>query len=278
MNDINYDEFNKRFPSEEECLNYLFRLRWADGYCCPKCNCKENWKISASKYKCRQCSYQTTVTTGTLFHNTRIDIRTWFRVIWLMSIPEYNATAAKLQKELKISGKAARTMVRKIWLMMDEKKINRKLKGKIDICIKESPNKSFSSRLLVAVEVENRKRGHVILYQMPDFTTEVYHKFVLDNIEPGSILGKATEGDSCKVTSDIEGYSIVMARENTYKASYADAVYKNFKKYYEKEKDNGKKLPELMAEYCWFQNASKETPDFETVLYNAVHYKPQIIE
>lgn len=37
---MDWTEFNKRFPTEESCRNYLFKKKWTDGFFCPKCECK----------------------------------------------------------------------------------------------------------------------------------------------------------------------------------------------------------------------------------------------
>jgi predicted nucleic-acid-binding Zn-ribbon protein len=34
---MNLEEFEKEFNTEEQCLNYLFKLRWENGYRCPRC-------------------------------------------------------------------------------------------------------------------------------------------------------------------------------------------------------------------------------------------------
>ena len=43
---MDWTEFNKRFPTEESCRNYLFKKKWTDGFCCPKCECKKYWLLS----------------------------------------------------------------------------------------------------------------------------------------------------------------------------------------------------------------------------------------
>lgn len=77
--------FEKKFNTEEKCLKYLYKIRWKNGYRCPRCNCKEKWNVGEFKYKCKKCGYQTTVTAGTLFNRTHIPLKTWFRAIYYIS-------------------------------------------------------------------------------------------------------------------------------------------------------------------------------------------------
>jgi hypothetical protein len=38
---MTFDEFVKQFPAEEQCREYLFELRWPNGFVCPICGGKE---------------------------------------------------------------------------------------------------------------------------------------------------------------------------------------------------------------------------------------------
>jgi len=33
-----FQEFLMQFKNEEDCWNYIFEMRWPNGYVCPKCN------------------------------------------------------------------------------------------------------------------------------------------------------------------------------------------------------------------------------------------------
>lgn len=279
---MGYKEMDSRFPTEEDCINYIFKLRWPEGYYCPRCNCNENWKISASKYKCRKCKYQTTVTAGTIFHHTHISLRQWFQAIWFMSMQGRSTTAVKLEEEIKVGNRTAQTMVKRIRSLMfstDEKIINRRLNGRIDICIKESPDKNSCSHILTAVEMKNQKGGNIRLYQMPNYDSESYQKFLSDNVEPGSILRK--EGGHWKIRLDNNKRYVVPEAKSMvhYKAPYANAVYNNFRKYWDKyaPKDNGKNLSAIMEEYSRSINSAQEHVDFEIILRNAVNHEPLAI-
>ena len=98
---MDWTEFNKRFPTEESCRNYLFKKKWTDGFCCPKCECKKYWLLDPYKYKCQQCGYQSTITTGTVFKHTHLSMRQWFAAIEYVGLCGNSATASGLNTELK---------------------------------------------------------------------------------------------------------------------------------------------------------------------------------
>lgn len=81
-------EFDRLFPSEDSCIAYLNRLRWPDGFVCPRCGWREAWQIQPFKYKCKRpgCAYQVTPTAGTIFHRSHIPLRQWFLGAWYTAI------------------------------------------------------------------------------------------------------------------------------------------------------------------------------------------------
>lgn len=71
----NIVEFEKRFNSEKAYREYLFQLRWPDGFRCPCCQHNTAWSILGELYKCKNCGLKTSVTTGTIFQDTRKPFR-----------------------------------------------------------------------------------------------------------------------------------------------------------------------------------------------------------
>src|SRR5450755_1344672 len=55
-------EFEARFSTEEGCREYLFRLRWPEGFRCPRCGCGKAWAVRATLFQCSSCDFQTSVT------------------------------------------------------------------------------------------------------------------------------------------------------------------------------------------------------------------------
>ncbi len=220
---MDYTELTTRFSTEEDCLNYLYNIRWRNGYSCPKCECKEKWQVGNNKYKCKQCGYQSSVISGTIFHHTHLSMCQWFHAIWYVSMQKGLTTARGLQTELKLgSNRTALSILNKIKAEMytkDESKINRYLNGTIDIYIDEF-QENTTIILLVAVEVKNRKKGHIRIYQMPEYNTKVYHEFITNNIAYGSTIRKA-EGNY-KLTNNLKNYFFKTSEMEHYKAPYAN--------------------------------------------------------
>ena len=81
----NLAEFEARFATEEACRDYLFQLRWPEGFRCPRCGHGAAWPVRQGLWECSGCGRQTSVTAGTVFQDTRQPLRLWLRAIWWVS-------------------------------------------------------------------------------------------------------------------------------------------------------------------------------------------------
>ena len=93
-------EFESRFSSEEACRTYLSQLRWPDGVVCPRCGGSKLWERSRSLLMCASCTYEISVTAGTIFEYTRKPLSMWFRAMWWVTSQKTGASALGLQQIL----------------------------------------------------------------------------------------------------------------------------------------------------------------------------------
>ena len=96
----NLIEFEARFASEEDCRQYLFRLRWPDGFRCPSCGCGKSWPWRTVLLQCAACGRQTAVTAGTILQGTRSPLPLWFRAMWRGTTQKTAASAWGLPRVL----------------------------------------------------------------------------------------------------------------------------------------------------------------------------------
>ncbi|WP_159713142.1 transposase [Sphingomonas sp. AX6] len=75
--------FDRRFPTDEHCLERLFQVRFGGGFDCPRCRRSTNWhRIRAERaYSCQWCGNHLHPTVGTPLENSRIPLRLWFYAI-----------------------------------------------------------------------------------------------------------------------------------------------------------------------------------------------------
>jgi transposase-like protein/IS1 family transposase len=97
-------QFEAMFPDEAACDAYLIQKRWQNGVNCPRCGSLHviQLKTQANKWECMDCgvstSYRFSHLVGTIFENTNVDLRVWFRVIHLMLISKKGISALQIQR------------------------------------------------------------------------------------------------------------------------------------------------------------------------------------
>ena len=101
---ITVKDFRAKFSTEEECLKYLVKHRWPNGFVCPKCHNREaHWQAGRSIYWCKACEYQVSVTAGTVFHSTNLGLPDWFWAVYRMAQGKkgFSANCSRIKRELK---------------------------------------------------------------------------------------------------------------------------------------------------------------------------------
>jgi transposase-like protein len=106
----------RNFSTDEDCRRYLVNKFWKNGPVCPYC--KNEAKIYAYKsrpiYKCSVCHNQFSVTTGTIFANSRLPLHKLFLAYYLISINKKGISSCALGRSLGISQKSAWYLAQKI--------------------------------------------------------------------------------------------------------------------------------------------------------------------
>ena len=94
-------EFLERFSSEDACARYLEKIRWPNGFACPRCGVvAEPYRSSRGRMMCRGCRTQTTVTAGTILDKTRTSLRVWLAAMWYVTNQKHGVSALGLQRVL----------------------------------------------------------------------------------------------------------------------------------------------------------------------------------
>jgi hypothetical protein len=113
---ISLSEIFIKFSTEEQCLDYIEKMRWPDGVVrCTTCgdkNVKRVARTAESKnkrpwfYLClnKDCHQQFSPTAGTLFADSHLPLITWFHAIALILNAKKGISAKQLQRDLGIGG------------------------------------------------------------------------------------------------------------------------------------------------------------------------------
>jgi hypothetical protein len=80
---LSQEELNEMFQSDEKCLEFLSKLKWAQGFVCKKCG---NTNFCSGKEphsrRCTRCKLKETATNGTIFHGVKFPISKAFYIAY----------------------------------------------------------------------------------------------------------------------------------------------------------------------------------------------------
>ncbi len=94
-------DFTKCFKDEASCENYLKNVREKEGLECSKCGCKKQyWNKSTKSWRCSKCGHETTLTSGTVMHGSKLPLMYWFLAMHLMTSTKKAISASEMQRQL----------------------------------------------------------------------------------------------------------------------------------------------------------------------------------
>lgn len=193
----NFQEFLFQFKTEDDCWNYLFQMRWPDGFNCPKCKGNKYWVTEKKLIHCISCEHQISITAGTIFHGTRKPLLLWFHIIWWVVAQKTGASAYNLKDFMGFGSyetawawlhKLRRAMVRpnrdKLSgeIEVDETYIGGKETGKG----KQGRGADTKTLVVVAAECKGKQIGRVRFKIISESSAEELMSFIKENIAPGS--------------------------------------------------------------------------------------------
>lgn len=201
-----WQQFESWFADEAACRQYLAKLRWPDGFVCPRCQGVDAWQTGRGLWMCRGCGHQSSVTAGTIFHRTRLPLRTWLATCWFVCAQKTGTSALGLHRVLGFgSYETAWTWMHKLRRAMvrpDRDKLGGPgMSVELDQTFLggTSPlgrRSRYETKAEVAIAVERRHPkgfGRVRMCQIGKERRDDIFDFASRVIEPGTVL--YTDGD-----------------------------------------------------------------------------------
>jgi transposase-like protein len=193
----NLSEFEAWFDTEQACREYLFQLRWPEGFRCPRCCCGHFWPVRSVLMQCQECGHQTSVTAGTIFQDTRKPLVDWFRAMYWLASQKNGASALGLQRVLGLgSYKTAWTWLHKLRRAMVRPGRDR-LSGRVEVDEtylggmeegKRGRQTERKSLIVIAAQEDGPGIGRIRMKRIPDASAESLIGFAQEAIEPGSTV------------------------------------------------------------------------------------------
>ena len=188
-------ELEDHFATDDACREYLTRLRWPNGFVCPRCGHQGGWTATRGRLICQSCRHQTSVTSGTIFQGTHKPLRLWFQAIWQVTSPEHVASARDVQQILGVRYPTARAWMHKLRRAAIRPEQDR-LFGRVEVdltWISDSPEgrngrETDKPFVFIAAEENDSGTGRIRMSRTISATRKSLRKFLGTAIEPGSIV------------------------------------------------------------------------------------------
>lgn len=193
-------DFQKQFPDEQACFDYLVKAKWPQGFICPKCGHDQYYKIKRNKlFQCRKCGHQTSVTAGTVFHKLRHPLLRLFWAVYLIATSKKGISALELKRKLGLNSyqtswlllhKLRKAMTSsgqfplKIMVEADETYIGGAKEGKAG---RGAAGKSLVA-VVVEVNPEENTMGRTYLQRIDSHSMKELGSFIRQRVSPGTVV------------------------------------------------------------------------------------------
>jgi len=131
MEKITFSNMARRIPTEADAYIYMETLRWPDKPVCPHCGViGDHYYLQPENgfsrittrgtyserrvWKCKDCRKQFSVTTGTIFHGSKVSLRIWLFVFFEMCANKNGLAAREIARKYGVAPKTAWFMTQRI--------------------------------------------------------------------------------------------------------------------------------------------------------------------
>jgi len=267
---LSLTSFLRQFGTEEQCAAAVFRWRWPRGFVCPQCGHAKHCALrSRELYQCNHCHHQASLTSDTIFANTKLPLTIWFLAMYFLTQQKNGISALELKRHLGVSYPTAWSLKHKLMQVMKETDDRRPLNGVVQLddvywggerrgakSGRGSPNK-----VPFVAAVATNLEGHPIAMRMSKlngFRKREIAKWTLRHVHPDAIV--VSDALACfNAVAEVgrEHYSVVTGGGptsmtlddftwvNTMIGNVKNALTGTYHAF------NGKHLPRYLAEFCY---------------------------
>ena len=191
-------DFDKEFPNDAACLDYLAEKRWPGRITqCAKCGVeRKHYRIKGrTAYSCDHCGTQIYPLAGTIFEKTTTPLKTWFYAMYLMGSTRCGISAKQIQRETGVTYKTAWRIFKQVRSLLSEGDLQ--LEGptvEVDEMYYGGKRKSGTGRPMrgdrtkLPVVAIVQRRGKVVAKAFSGVTAEEITPFVQKHVVKGSTI------------------------------------------------------------------------------------------
>ena len=154
--------------------------------------------VGGGLLRCGQCDYQASLTAGTIFQDTRLPLRTWYRAMWWVTSQKTGASALGLQSILGLgSYRTAWALLHKLRRAMVRPDRERLLTGRaeVDETFVGGEEEGVRGRqtlkkalVVIAAEEDGAGIGRIRMKRIRRASKQQLHGFIQEAVEPDSTI------------------------------------------------------------------------------------------
>ena len=116
-------QFNKQFPDDDACLEWLKNYRYPNGITCITCGqvTKHHRVTKRACYACDICGNHVYPRAGTIFEHSSTSLKYWFEAIYLMSSTRCGISAKQIERMTGVTYKTAWRMFKQIRSLLNDR-------------------------------------------------------------------------------------------------------------------------------------------------------------
>lgn len=198
---MNITEVYKKFPTHQSCIAHLEAVRWHSMPICPYCKSTKQTPLHKEyRYHCNNCNTSFSVTVGTIFHKTKLDLQKWFVSISLVLNAKKGISARQLGRDIGVTKDTAWFMLMRLRrafadygellkgiVEADETYIGGKNKNRHhDKKVKHAQGRNTADKVAVFGMIE--RGGRVRAQKVKDTKKNTLQRIIKKSIEKGANL------------------------------------------------------------------------------------------
>lgn len=122
------------FPDEQTAIDHFTAIRWKQGAFCPPCGSSRLIHHFSDRrtHKCGDCRKRFSIKVGTIFEDSKIELRKWFMAIWLITAHKKGIASTQLATDIGVTQKTAWFMTHRLRHAIKTRSFNRPLEGEVE--------------------------------------------------------------------------------------------------------------------------------------------------
>lgn len=288
---MNIIQVYKKFPTQADCIKHLEQVRWNNEPTCPYCQSKKQTPLkNTTRYHCNNCNTSFSVTVGTIFHKTRLDLQKWFLAVSLVLNAKKGYSARQLGRDIEVTKDTAWYLfmrIRRAFKETDKELLEGIVEADETYIGGKNKNRHANKKTeggqgrggedKTAIIGLKQRDGRVIAKKAKDVSKKTLHGFIRQNVKQGSTMS-TDEWRGYKGLSEKFAHLVVSHSSGQYVQGEAHTNgLENFWSLFKRgivgqyHQISTKYLNQYVSEFCFRYNNRKNDDVFNLTISNAVN-------